>query len=110
LNDTQKVVLSRSLERASWGPSEVLRQLEPAEIAERKRRPGKDMLIFGSGSLVSQLSEHQLIDEYRFVVCPLLLGRGRSLLGELSQRVPLKLGSVEAFPSGNVLLTYMLSA
>lgn len=109
LNDTPKLVVSRSLARASWGPGEVLRRIDPAEFAALKRRPGKDLLIFGSGSLVSQLSEHRLIDEYRFVVCPLLLGRGKPLLGELGTRVPLKLGSAESFPSGNVQLTYVLS-
>jgi dihydrofolate reductase len=110
LNDTQKLVLSRSLARPSWGPAEVLRQIDPAEITARKRASGKDILIFGSGSVVSQLSEHGLIDEYRFVVCPLLLGRGRPLLGELDQRVPLKLDSADSLPSGNVLLTYFRSA
>ena len=87
-----------------------MRQIDPAEITARKRASGKDILIFGSGSVVSQLSEHGLIDEYRFVVCPLLLGRGRPLLGELDQRVPLKLDSADSLPSGNVLLTYFRSA
>lgn len=110
LNETQKLVVSRSLTQAEWGPGEVLGRIDPAELTARKQRAGRDMLIFGSGSVVSQLSEHGLIDEYRFVVCPLLLGRGRSLLGELNQRVRLKLGSAESFPSGNVLLTYFRSA
>ena len=109
LNETQKLVVSRSLAHASWGPSEILRQIQPLEIEALKQRPGKDLLIFGSGSLVSQLAEHGLIDEYRFVVCPVLLGGGKQLLGELSRRVPLKLANAEALPSGNVLLTYLRS-
>lgn len=110
LNETPKLVLSRSLKHASWGPSEILRGVDVAELTAIKRRPGKDLLIFGSGSLVSQLSEHGLIDEYRFVVCPLLLGRGNALLGDLGRRVSLRLGSAESFPSGNVLLTYERAA
>jgi dihydrofolate reductase len=106
LNETQKLVFSKSLSRTSWGPSEVLSSIDPEQITALKRKPGKDMLMFGSGSIVSQLSEHGLIDEYRFVVCPLLLGRGKTLLGDLTTRVALELGSAESFASGNVLLTY----
>jgi dihydrofolate reductase len=84
-------------------------QLDPKQIAALKQKPGKDMLIFGSGSVVSQLSEHRLIDEYRFVVCPLLLGAGKTLLGDLSQRLNLKLVEAQSFPSGNVMLTYTLA-
>ena len=110
LNDTKKLVFSKSLRKASWNNSEILREIEPKQLSKLKQAPGKDLLIFGSGSLVAQLSQHGLIDEYRFVVCPLLLGEGVTLLGDLSKRVSLKLLEAKAFPTGNVMLTYQRAA
>ena len=106
LNDTKKLVFSRSLKNASWNNSEIWGDIDATRLAKLKRQPGRDMLIFGSGSLVSQLSEHGLVDEYRFVVCPILLGEGRPVLGELPKRVRLTLVEAKPFHSGNVMLTY----
>ncbi len=106
LNETKKLVFSKSLKTASWHNSEVLREIDPQQLAALKQQPGKGMLIFGSGSLVSQLTEHGLIDEYLLVVCPVLLGAGKTLLAGLSQRVSLKLTEAQPFRSGNVMLTY----
>ncbi len=106
LNDTKKLVFSKSLQEASWNNSELLNELEPKHIQALKKAPGKDLLLFGSATLVSQLSEHGLIDEYRFVVSPVLLGQGKTLLGEMAARVSLKLVEAKAFASGNVMLTY----
>jgi len=109
LNDAKKLVFSKSLRTAPWNNSEIFAELDPKEIAALKKKPGKDALVFGSGSLVSQLSEHGLIDEYRFVVSPLLLGSGKTLLGDLSKRVSLKLAESQPFSSGCVMLTYTLA-
>jgi dihydrofolate reductase len=106
LNDANKLVFSRSLKKATWNNSEISSNIDPKSLTELKRRPGKDLLIFGSGSIVSQLSELGLIDEYRFVVCPVLLGKGQPLLGEMPERVSLKLVEAKPFRSGNVMLTY----
>jgi dihydrofolate reductase len=64
------------------------------------------MMIFGSGSIVSQLTAHGLIDEYQLAVCPVLLGGGRPLLGGLSSSVKLDRLAARALPSGDVLLRY----
>jgi dihydrofolate reductase len=106
LNDTKKLVFSRSLQRATWNNSEISSKIDIKRLTKLKQQPGKDMLIFGSGSLVSALSEHGLIDEYRFVICPVLLGQGQPLLGEMPERVSLRLVEAKPFPSGNVMLTY----
>ena len=108
LNEATKLVFSTTLKEATWKNSRLLRTLDPAEIEAMKRQPGKDLIIFGSGSIVSQLTAHGLIDEYQFVVDPVLLGRGRQLLGDLPTRTPLKLEEAKAYPSGNVLLRYRL--
>jgi dihydrofolate reductase len=106
LNETKKLVVSRSLKHASWNNSELLRDLGPTDVAKLKRSPGKNILIFGSGSLVSQLSELGAIDEYRFLVCPVLLGQGHTLLGNMTRRLTLQLLEAQPFRSGNVLLSY----
>ncbi len=72
-----------------------------------KRQPGKDMMNFGSGIVVSRLTQHGLIDEYQFVVSPILLGSGRPLLNDVSKSVRLALLGAKEFPSGNVLLRYV---
>ena|SRR5438552_3885077 len=106
LNDANKVVFSKSLKHATWKNSRVPHELNPREIETMKSQPGKDMIIFGSGSIVSQLTQHGLIDEYQFVVCPVLLGNGRPLLSDVSKNLRLDLLEAKPYPSGDVLLRY----
>ncbi len=63
-------------------------------------------MIFGSGTIVSALTGHGLIDEYEFVISPLLLGNGRPLVSGLPSQAGLKLLKVQQFPTGNVKLRY----
>ncbi len=65
------------------------------------------MIIFGSGSIVSQLTQQGLIDEYQFAVCPILLGSGQPLLSGVSKRLRLDLLEAKALPSGDVMLRYV---
>lgn len=106
INGSRKVVVTRSLTRVSWQHSEIMPDLSLQSVRALKQHPGKDMIIFGSGSLVSQLTELSLIDEYRFVISPVLLGAGRSLIADVARRTRLVLRDHAALPSGNVLLTY----
>ena len=71
-----------------------------------KEEPGKDLIVFGSGSLVSMLSAHGLIDEHQFVVCPVILGSGQALFRDLPARVRLDLLEVRALRSGDVMIRY----
>jgi len=75
------------------------------EIARLKQQPGQDILIGGSGKLVHTLMQHDLIDEYRLLVYPLVLGSGKRLFQDVS-KTPLRLVETKAFPSGVVLLEY----
>jgi dihydrofolate reductase len=77
---------------------------EGEEHAETE--PGQDMAILGSGSIVSQLAQHGLIDEYQIVVVPVALGKGRTLFEGVKEKVPLKLTKTRTFRNGNVLLCY----
>lgn len=109
LNRMTKVVFSRSMKEATWKNSRVLREFDSREIEAMKRQPGKDLIIFGSGSIVSQLSRHGLIDEYQFAVCPVLLGSGQSLVQDVSVRLRLDLLEARRLPSGDVMLRYARS-
>ncbi len=64
------------------------------------------MIVFGSGSIVSQLTQHRLIDEYQFVVCPILLGSGRPLLNGVSTSLRLDLVEAKRYQSGDLMRRY----
>jgi len=106
INETPKVVFSRTRKEVTWKNSRLLPELDPREIEAMKNQPGKDMIVFGSGSIVSQLTEHGLIDEYQFVVAPVLLGSGRSLISGVAKNLRLELVEARPFASGNVMLRY----
>ena len=106
INEANKIVFSRTRKSVKWKNSKLLHELDRGRIEALKREPGGDILIFGSGSIVSQLSEHRLIDEYQFVVNRILLGNGRSMVSGLSKSVELDLLGVKEYPSGNVVLRY----
>ena len=101
-----KLVFSRTLRTTTWKNSRVVPELERGEIESMKRQPGKDMLVFGSGSIATQLTDHGLIDEYQLVVCPVFIGRGRRLLDGISGKTKLALVASTPYPSGDVLLRY----
>jgi dihydrofolate reductase len=77
-----------------------------AEVRKIKKEPGKDLAILGSGSIVSQLTQERLIDEYQIVVNPLILGKGRTMFEGIKDRLTLKLTKTRTFGNGNVLLCY----
>ena len=106
INQATKLVFSRTLNDVTWKNSRIIHELDPREIGAMKRQPGADMMIFGSGSIVSQLTQHGLIDEYQFVVCPVLLGSGRPLFHGVSKSSRLNLLETKQYPSGNVMLRY----
>jgi len=101
-----KLVFSRSLKDVTWQNSRILHEFEPREIETMKRQPGKDMIVFGSGSIVTQLTQHGLIDEYQFVLCPILLSSGRPLFSGVSKNTRLELVEAKPYPSGDVMLRY----
>ncbi|MGH7696188.1 MAG: dihydrofolate reductase family protein, partial [Gemmatimonadaceae bacterium] len=106
INDATKIVFSKSRKDVTWKNSELRREFDPRAIDALKRESGKDIMIFGSGSIISQLSQHRLIDEYQFIVSPLLLGNGRSMIKDMSTIVRLDLLGATSYKSGNVMLRY----
>jgi dihydrofolate reductase len=106
MNDSPKVVFSRSMEKASWNNTRVVKGDAAAEMRKLKKEPGKDLVIMGSGSLVAQLAEEGLIDEYQLVVIPVVIGGGRTMFDGVKGKLALKLKSTRAFRNGNVFLRY----
>jgi dihydrofolate reductase len=106
MNNLPKIVFSRMLDKVSWNNSKLVKENIAVEISRLKGQPGGDMLIFGSGSLVSTLTQHRLIDEYRIIVNPIILGRGKLLFEGIIDRLNLKLLKTKAMHSGNVILYY----
>ena len=106
MNSLPKVVFSRTLHTATWNNTTLVKGDIAAEVREMKRQPGMDMAILGSGSIVSQLAQEHLIDEYQVVVTPVALGGGRTMFEGVKKRLLLKLTRTRAFANGNVLLCY----
>ena len=106
INAATKWVFSRTRKEVSWNNSHLRREINAREIEALKRGPGKDIMVFGSGSVVSRLTELGLVDAYDLIVAPVLLGRGRPLVDGLSGNHRLKLAEAHPFRSGNVLLHY----
>jgi dihydrofolate reductase len=105
LNESTKIVFSKSLKEASWKNTRIVREIDPKQIAALKDQPGKNIIIIGSGSIVAQLTKHRLIDEYHLVVTPVFLGSGKPLTSE-GERLILELTDSKAYKSGNVVLRY----
>ena len=109
MNSLPKIVFSNTLKKAEWGKwnnAKVVNGNILDEITKIKQQPGKDIVIFGSGTLVSQLSRYDLIDEYRIIVNPLILGRGNSMFAGMDHRLSLKLIKTETLDTGVVVLYY----
>ncbi len=106
MNDLPKIVFSRTLEKAAWQNTRLLKGDPPAEMRKLKKETGRDMVIMGSGSIIAQLAQEGLIDEYQVVVYPVVIGAGRTMFEGMTKRLSLKLTSSRTFTNGNVFLCY----
>ena len=104
MNDLPKVVVSKTLERADWSNTRLLR--DAGAIAALKQEPAKDALLMGSSDLAVGLAALDLIDEYRLMVNPIALGAGKPVLDGSRSDLRLTLLATRTFKNGNVLLTY----
>lgn len=106
MNNLPKVVVSRTLDKASWSNTRLVKGDLPTEVRRLKQEPGEAIVILGSGSIVSQLAQAGLVDEFQVVVKPVALGEGRTMFEGIKQRLSVKLTKTRAFTNGNVLLCY----
>ena len=110
LNRMPKYVVSNTLKRADWNNSTIISGDIAAGVRKLKTQPGGDMLVYGSPDLVDELLRHELIDEYRILVFPVILGSGKRLFRDRIDTHHLRLASSRTFESGVVLLTYVPDA
>ncbi len=106
MNSVPKVAFSRTLDGAEWNNTTLVRGDAAQEIARLKQQRGKDLLVFGSAKLASTLVQHGLIDEFRVMVNPVIIGSGTPLFQGITRRLDLKLIETRVFGNGNVLLYY----
>ena len=107
LNRTQKYVASTTLEEPlPWVNSTLLRGEAAETVAELRERPGKNLVVLGSGELVRSLMRHNLVDRYVLAIHPLILGSGRRLFDDPGSIIKLELGEATPTPTGVVIATY----
>jgi dihydrofolate reductase len=101
-----KIVFSRTMHDARWRNTRLVSREMLAAVHRLKEEDGPDMVILGSGSIVCQLTEARLIDEYQIVIVPTALGEGRSLFHRIREPLNLKLLDTRSFPMGKLFLRY----
>jgi dihydrofolate reductase len=106
MNQLPKIVFSKTLDKPTWNNTRLMNGDIAAETQKLKQEPGPGLIIMGSGSIVSQLAQAGLIDEFQIVVHPLVLGAGRALFEGGKEKLDLTLTSTRTFKNGNVLLGY----
>jgi dihydrofolate reductase len=106
MNRLPKVVVSRTLERADWPNTTLIKDNVIAEIRKLKQQGNGNTFVFGSANLSATLMEHALFDEYRLAIAPVLLGRGKPLFPPNSNRLNLKLLDSRTLSNGCVILRY----
>jgi dihydrofolate reductase len=106
LNGAPKYVVSSTLDTGTWNNSTIIRNNVAEELATLKQQPGQDILVFGSATLVASLMKADLVDEYRFLVHPIIMGHGKRPFKEGMVTTNLKLVTTRTFSLGVTLLAY----
>ena len=104
MNNISKIVFSRTLSTASWKNTRLIKDNAIGEIKKLKSDSGKDIFIFGSSDLSVSIIDQ--IDEFRFIVSPVVLGKGKTILTGIKDRLDLELIKIKQFKNGNILLYY----
>jgi len=106
MNQAEKIVFSRTLEKVEWNNARVMKDNVVEEIRKMKQTSGNNLTILGSGSIVSQFAGAGLIDEFQILVHPVALNQGSPFLNDINNTLELKLKDSKTFKSGNVLMVY----
>src|SRR5712692_6279805 len=106
MNNLPKYVVSTTLKKVEWNNSHLIKGNISEEVSKLKQEAGQDILVAGSSQLVHTLMTHDLIDEYHLMVHPIILGGGKRLFREGTEKEALRLVDTKIFGSGIVVLTY----
>jgi dihydrofolate reductase len=107
MNKAEKIVFSRTLQKADWNNTRLVKDDMLTEVRRLKQGSGKNLTVLGSGSIVAQLAKEGLIDEYQVLPNPVVLGKGKTMFEGMKSRLALKLVRTRTFGNGNVFLTYV---
>jgi dihydrofolate reductase len=105
-NSMPKYVISSTLDKAEWNNSTVLKGDVVKEVSKLRQKPGGDIVVHGSAQLVQTLLEHDLVDEMRLMVFPVVLGSGKRLFGDTSDKKPMRLVDSRTAGGGITILTF----
>lgn len=106
MNVAPKYVFSRTLDKVDWSNTTLLKSDPATEIARIKQSPGPDLTVLGSGTIVAQLAAHGLIDEVQLLVCPVVLGAGKSQFAGVTGKPWWTLSRSRSFKNGRVFMAY----
>ena len=106
MNSIPKYVVSTTLQEAEWNNSKIIKNNVSEELSILKQQTGQDILIFGSSALVNSLMQDDLIDEYRLMFFPIIVGSGKRLFQDVNNKKTLRLIETKTFSSGVVVLSY----
>jgi len=106
MNTVPKIVFSKTLDKAEWNNSRLVKEHIAEEVSKLKQQQGRDLAIFGSSDLAVSLLQMGFVDELRIMVNPVVLGNGKPLFNGIHEKLNLKLLKAKTFRSGNVLLYY----
>jgi dihydrofolate reductase len=106
MNKAEKIVFSRTLDKVEWNNTRLVKSDMIAEVRNLKQGSGKDLTVLGSGSIVSQLAQEGLIDEYQILLNPVVIGKGKTMFEGVRDRFSLRLTKTRVFGNGNILLQY----
>lgn len=108
MNRANKIVISRTIRKVEWENTKILGGHAVEELKRLKDLPGNNMTLLGSGTILTLLTIHGLIDEYQIMIDPVAIGTGTPIFQGIKDRLKIKLDHVETFKSGVVLLIYRI--
>lgn len=106
MNSAPKIVFSRTLSTADWSNTRLVKDNLLDTVRELKQQEGTDLIVLGSGSVIAQLARAGLIDEYQLLLCPIFLGKGKTMFEGVTGAPPLTLKKSFTFGNKSVLLCY----
>jgi dihydrofolate reductase len=106
MNNANKIVFSRTLDKVEWNNTRVMKDNIVEEIKKMKQTPGNNMTVLGSGTIVNQFANEGLIDEIQLLVQPFVLSEGKPVLSDIKDTLSFELSKSRVFETGNVLLCY----
>ncbi len=106
MNRKEKIVFSRKMKKADWQNTKVINGDIEEKMRKLKKEGNKDMVILGSGSIITQFANSGLIDEYQFLINPIVLAKGTPIFQGLNDNLRLKLTSTRIFKNGNIFVKY----